>query len=180
MMPNPILPALKRFLISFSRLTDIGPQLIPYICARPFFCAITSNAVEANRIACPTGVVQSLLSRLQYSQKSIRLKRVLGFRFDGMWPKTGIWYRAIQSSVYRSLLFVMYKKKHSKHIDDHCEYYTPQSGSGESLYCGRSFFIFSFQKVEDLKNVEITENVKYEKCTLQDLEYGEKTENHGK
>ena len=34
--------------------------------------------------------------------------------------------------------------------------------------------------LEDLKNVEITENVKYEKCTLYDLEYGEKTENHGK
>ena len=33
---------------------------------------------------------------------------------------------------------------------------------------------------EDLKNVEITVNVKYEKCTLQDLEYGEKNENHGK
>ena len=35
--------------------------------------------------------------------------------------------------------------------------------------------------LDDMKNDEITEkNVKNEKCTLQDLEYGEKTENHGK
>ena len=34
--------------------------------------------------------------------------------------------------------------------------------------------------LDDLKNDEITENVKNEKCTLQDLEYGKKTENHGK
>ena len=34
--------------------------------------------------------------------------------------------------------------------------------------------------LDDLKNDEITENVKNEKCTLQDLEYGEKTQNHGK
>ena len=31
-----------------------------------------------------------------------------------------------------------------------------------------------------LKNDNIPEYMKYEKCTLQDLEYGEKTENHGK
>ena len=31
-----------------------------------------------------------------------------------------------------------------------------------------------------LKNAEITEKPENEKCTLQDLEYGEKTENHGK
>ena len=31
-----------------------------------------------------------------------------------------------------------------------------------------------------LKNDEILKNVKNEKCTLQDLEYGEETENHGK
>ena len=36
------------------------------------------------------------------------------------------------------------------------------------------------QPLDDLKNDEITENVKNEKCTLQDLEYGEETENHGK
>ncbi|KRX33177.1 hypothetical protein T09_3896 [Trichinella sp. T9] len=29
-------------------------------------------------------------------------------------------------------------------------------------------------------NIEISKNVKNEKCTLSDLEYGEKTENHGK
>ena len=34
--------------------------------------------------------------------------------------------------------------------------------------------------LEDLKNNEIIKNVKSEKCTLSDLEYGEKTENHGK
>ena len=34
--------------------------------------------------------------------------------------------------------------------------------------------------LEDLKNDEITRNVKNEKCTQQDLEYAEKTENHGK
>ena len=32
---------------------------------------------------------------------------------------------------------------------------------------------------DDLKNVEITKNMKNEKCTLKDMEYGEKTENHG-
>ena len=34
--------------------------------------------------------------------------------------------------------------------------------------------------LDDLKNDEITKNLKDEKCTLKDLEYGEKTENHGK
>ena len=35
--------------------------------------------------------------------------------------------------------------------------------------------------LDDTKNEdEINENVKKEKCTLQDLEYGKKTENHGK
>ncbi len=36
--------------------------------------------------------------------------------------------------------------------------------------------------LDDLKNdAKITKkNVKNEKCTLKDLEYGEKTENHGK
>ena len=34
--------------------------------------------------------------------------------------------------------------------------------------------------IDDLKNDEITKNVKNEKCTLKDLEYDEKTENHGK
>ena len=35
-------------------------------------------------------------------------------------------------------------------------------------------------QLDDLKNEEITEKHKIEKCTLQDLEYGEKNENHGK
>ena len=34
--------------------------------------------------------------------------------------------------------------------------------------------------LDDLKNDEITKKRKNEKCTLKDLEYGEKTENHGK
>ena len=33
---------------------------------------------------------------------------------------------------------------------------------------------------DDLKNVEITKNMKNEKCTLKDMEYGEKTEIHRK
>ena len=36
------------------------------------------------------------------------------------------------------------------------------------------------QPLDHLKNDKITENVKNEKWTLKDLEYGEKTENHGK
>ena len=34
--------------------------------------------------------------------------------------------------------------------------------------------------LEDLKNNEISKNVKNEKCTLSDLKYREKTENHGR
>ena len=34
--------------------------------------------------------------------------------------------------------------------------------------------------LDDLKDYEIIEKRKNEKCTVQDLEYGEKTENHGK
>ena len=34
--------------------------------------------------------------------------------------------------------------------------------------------------LEDLKNDEITKKRENEKCTLKDLEYGEKTENNGK
>ena len=34
--------------------------------------------------------------------------------------------------------------------------------------------------LDDLKNAEITEKREGEKCTLQDLEYGEKNENNGK
>ena len=34
--------------------------------------------------------------------------------------------------------------------------------------------------LDDLENDKITENEKNEKCTLQDLEYCEKSEKHGK
>ena len=34
--------------------------------------------------------------------------------------------------------------------------------------------------LDDLKNEEITEKRENEKCTLQDLEYGQNTENHKK
>ena len=34
--------------------------------------------------------------------------------------------------------------------------------------------------LDDLKNDEITENMKNEKCTLKHLEYGEKPEKNGK
>ena len=34
--------------------------------------------------------------------------------------------------------------------------------------------------LEDLKNDEITEKMKNDKCTLQDLKYGVTTVNHGK
>ena len=33
---------------------------------------------------------------------------------------------------------------------------------------------------DDLKNVEITKDMKNKKCTLKDMEYGKKTENHRK
>ena len=34
--------------------------------------------------------------------------------------------------------------------------------------------------LDDFKNDKSLKNVKNEMCTLKDLEYGEKTENHGK
>ena len=34
--------------------------------------------------------------------------------------------------------------------------------------------------LDDLKNDEITKKRENEKCTLKDMEYAEKTENHGK
>ena len=34
--------------------------------------------------------------------------------------------------------------------------------------------------LDDLKNDEITEKREKQKCKLQDMEYGKKTENHGK
>ena len=52
----------------------------------------------------------------------------------------------------------------------------------QDIEYGKKIKIMENEKppLDDLKNDEITENVKNEKCTLQDLEYGEKTENHGK
>ena len=34
--------------------------------------------------------------------------------------------------------------------------------------------------LDDLKNDKLMKKLKNKKCTLKDLEYGEKTENHGK
>ena len=34
--------------------------------------------------------------------------------------------------------------------------------------------------LDDLRNEKSLKNMKHEKCTLKHLEYGEKTENHGK
>ena len=47
---------------------------------------------------------------------------------------------------------------------------------------GRKMKIMENEKhpLDDLKKDEITEKLKNEKCTLQDLEYGLKTENEGK
>ena len=64
---------------------------------------------------------------------------------------------------------------------------TDKGGKFRNVHCrtwnmARKLKIMENEKhrLGDLKNDEITENVKNEKCTLQDLEYGEKTENHGK
>ena len=65
---------------------------------------------------------------------------------------------------------------------------TEKGGKFRNVHCrtwnmARKLKIMENEKhpLDDMKNDdEITENVKKEKCTLQDLEYGEKTENHGK
>ena len=64
---------------------------------------------------------------------------------------------------------------------------TEKSGKFRNVHCrtwnmARKLKIMENEKLplDDLKNDEITENVKNEKYTLQDLEYGEKTENHRK
>ena len=65
---------------------------------------------------------------------------------------------------------------------------TEKGGKFINVHCrtwnmARKLKIMEHEKhpLDDLKNDEITEkNVKNEKCTLLDLEYGEKTENHGK
>ena len=64
---------------------------------------------------------------------------------------------------------------------------TEKGGKFRNVHCrtwniARKLKIMETEKhtLEDLKNNEIIKNVKSEKCTLSDLEYGEKTENHGK
>ena len=65
---------------------------------------------------------------------------------------------------------------------------TEKGGKFRNVHCrrwnmARKLKIMEKEKhpLDELKNDEITEkNVKNEKCTLQDLEYGEETENHGK
>ena len=64
---------------------------------------------------------------------------------------------------------------------------TEKGGKFRNVHCrtwnmARKLKIMENEKhpLDDLKNEKITKNVKNEKCTLKDLEYGEKTENHGK
>ena len=64
---------------------------------------------------------------------------------------------------------------------------TEKGGKFRNVQCrtwnmARNLKIMENEKhpLDDLKNDKITKNVKNEKCTLKDLEYGEKTENNGK
>ena len=64
---------------------------------------------------------------------------------------------------------------------------TEKGGKFRNVHCRtwnmvRKLKIMEKEKLplDDLKNNEITEKRENEKCTLQDLEYGAKTENHGK
>ena len=64
---------------------------------------------------------------------------------------------------------------------------TEKGGKFRNVHCrtwnmARKLKIMENEKhqLDDLKNDEITKKRENEKCTLQDLEYGEKTENHGK
>ena len=65
---------------------------------------------------------------------------------------------------------------------------TEKGGKFRNVHCrtwnmARKLKIMENEKhpLDDMKNEdEITENVKKEKCTLQDLEYSKKTENQGK
>ena len=63
---------------------------------------------------------------------------------------------------------------------------TEKGGKFRNVHCrtsnmARKVKIIENEKhpLDDLKNDEITKKVKNEKCTLKDLEYGEKPENHG-
>ena len=64
---------------------------------------------------------------------------------------------------------------------------TEKGGKFRNVHCrtwnmARKLIIMENEKhpLYDLKNDEITKIRENEKCTLKDLEYGEKTENHGK
>ena len=64
---------------------------------------------------------------------------------------------------------------------------TEKDGKFRNVHCRtwnmeRKLKIMENEKhpLDDLKNDEITEKRENEKCTLQDLEYCEKTENYGK
>ena len=64
---------------------------------------------------------------------------------------------------------------------------TAKSGKFRNVHCrtwnmARKLKIMENEKhpLDDLKNDEITKNVKNVKCTLKDLELCEKIENHGK
>ena len=64
---------------------------------------------------------------------------------------------------------------------------TEKCGKFRNVHCrtwnmARKLKIMENEKhpLDDLKNDEIYEKRENDKCTLQDLEYGEKTENHGK
>ena len=64
---------------------------------------------------------------------------------------------------------------------------TEKGGKFRNVHCrtwnmARKLKIMENEKhpLDDLKNDEITKKRENEKCTLKDLEYGEKTENHGK
>ena len=64
---------------------------------------------------------------------------------------------------------------------------TEQVGKFRNVECNtwnmaRKLKIMENEKhpLDHLKNDKITTKLKNQKCTLQDLEYGEKTENHGK
>ena len=64
---------------------------------------------------------------------------------------------------------------------------TEKGGKFRNVHCrtwnmARKLKIMENEKhpLDDLKNDEILKNVKNEKCTLQDMEYGKKSENHRK
>ena len=64
---------------------------------------------------------------------------------------------------------------------------TEKGGKFRNVHCrtwnmARKLKIMENEKhpLDDLKNEKSLKYVKNEKCTLKDLEYGKKTENHGK